>query len=446
MKRRTSSVAILFVLALGCGGSGQAGADGEDGAAGPPGMDGEDGRDSVIRLTPEPPGVHCPDGGQRIEVGLDRDGDGVLGDDEVNEEETGFVCAVAEVTASPEVVQVSAGQHFACAVLAGGGVKCWGENMFGQAGAGVAGGEVQLPVDIMGLEAAAEQVSAGFAHACALLTTGGVQCWGYNVYGQLGDGTTIDAPRPVNVTGLEGDVTALSTGIGHSCALLEGGEVMCWGRNDHGQLGDGQTIESPVPVEASGLGSAIKVSAGGSGTCAILSDGALYCWGRNQDGQVGDGTLEDAPTPVEVKGLPARAAAVSVGAEHTCVALASGEVMCWGRNDHGQLGDGTLDDSPTPVKVEGVSGAIDVAVVRSNTCALTSSGGIKCWGRNRYGELGNGATTPHLAPVDVVGLADGGEMISGGSDHYCAMIRSGRVLCWGARFGGATPTPVRWYP
>jgi alpha-tubulin suppressor-like RCC1 family protein len=185
-------------------------------------------------------------------------------------------------------------------------------------------------------------ISVGFSHTCAVTAAGGVECWGSNEYGRLGDGTMTRSAVPVDVSGLQSGVTAVSAGYNHTCALTSAGGVECWGNNSHGQLGDGTMEESASPVPVSGLQSGVTaISAGASDTCALTSAGGVECWGSNGFGQLGDGTTEASATPVPVLGLQSGVAAVSAGAGLTCARTVAGAVECWGDNEYGQLGDGT---------------------------------------------------------------------------------------------------------
>jgi alpha-tubulin suppressor-like RCC1 family protein len=312
-------------------------------------------------------------------------------------------------------VAVSAGVGHTCALTSGGGVQCWGVNFQGQLGNGT-NTDSWTPVDVSGLTSGVLAVSGASHHTCALTGRGGVQCWGGNGEGELGDGTNTDRWTPVDVTGLTSGVLAVSAGPFHTCALTGGGGVQCWGWNSVGQLGDGTNTNRLTPVDVSGLTSGVlAVSAGRQHTCALTTGGGVQCWGRNSWGQLGDGTATDRWTPVDVSGLTAGVLAVSAGSQHTCALTGGGGVQCWGSNHRGQLGDGTTADRLTPVGVcatgaaapcrgDLLTGVLAVSAGGEHTCALTGGGGVKCWGFNAWGLLGDGTNRDRLTPVDVRGL------------------------------------------
>jgi alpha-tubulin suppressor-like RCC1 family protein len=276
-------------------------------------------------------------------------------------------------------------------------------------------------------------IAAGFRHTCSLMTGGGVKCWGGNGSGQLGDGTTTGRLTPVDVVGLGSGVQAVAAGGGHTCSMTIGGGVKCWGGNGYGQLGDGTTTNHLTPVDVVGLSSGVQaIAAGGWHTCSLTTGGGVKCWGGNGYGQLGDGTTTNRFTSVDVVGLGSGVQAIASGHYHTCALTSGGGVKCWGFNNHGQLGDGTTTGRLTPVDVVGMASGVQAIVAGyAHTCALTTGGGVKCCGFNDHGQLGDGTTTGRLTPVDVVGLSSGVQAIVVGSAHTCVRSSGGGVKCWG---------------
>jgi len=277
-------------------------------------------------------------------------------------------------------------------------------------------------------------VEGNFYHTCAVIQ-GAAKCWGSNISGELGDGSTTNHSSPVAVTGLSSDVQALTAGESHSCAVVNGG-AKCWGSNAMGRLGDNSGSRQLTPVDVEGLGTGVSaIVAGWSHTCAIVNGGAK-CWGNNTLGQLGDNSTAMRPIPVDVSGLGSGVSALAAGAQHTC-AIVNGGAQCWGNNSNGQLGDNSLTNRQIPVSVSGLStGVVALTAGDSSTCAILSDGSAKCWGNNALGQLGDGTGVDRLIPTQVSGLTSGVQLIRFGSSHACAVVNGG-VKCWGGNGYGA---------
>jgi len=328
-----------------------------------------------------------------------------------------------------------AGSEHTCAVVAAGGVKCWGANSSGQLGDGTNVNR-NTPVNVSGLSEGVAAIAAGAEHTCALTTGGAMGCWGANFSGQLGDGAYINRNTPVNVSGLSGGVTAIAAGSEHTCAVVAG-RLKCWGANSSGQLGDGTNEKRNTPVNVFGpSGGVTAIAAGSEHTCVLTAGGTIRCWGANSSGQIGDGTNVNRNTPVNVSGLSEGVAAIAAGAEHTCALTTGGAIWCWGANFFGQLGDGAYINRNTPVNVSGLSGgATEIAAGSEHICAV-AAGGVKCWGANSSGQLGDGTNVNRNTPVNAFGVSGGVIAIAAGSEHTCALTTGGAMGCWGANFSG----------
>ena len=286
----------------------------------------------------------------------------------------------------------------------------------------------------------ASMVSAGGFHTCAVVG-GLVECWGYNNYGQLGDGTNVQKTSPVKLASPT-NVTQVSAGKYQTCALRSDGTVYCWGQNSAGELGDGTLTDrsSPVQVQASAgvnLTNVAQISSGGRFTCARMNDGTVRCWGYGPFGQMGDGSTNTTnPYPLQVSGITT-AIQVASGHNHVCALLADGTVRCWGYNAYGELGDSTTTNNALPVQVLAASGAGYLSGVtaigsgRFHSCALISDGSVYCWGDNENGELGDGTTVSKSIPVRAGTIANA-TTISAGEYHSCSVLQDGTAQCWGA--------------
>lgn len=331
----------------------------------------------------------------------------------------------------PPVAQIAAGENSTCAITVAGTVECWGTIT---KPLGITVDNSAVPVTVTGLSGIVA-VSTGSDHICALSKAGAVQCLGANSSGQLGNGLTADSTSPVAVKGLDKGVAAIAAGRDFSCALTTAGAVQCWGNNEGGQLGNNSLASSPTPVPVSGLDSgivAITMGPAGDHVCVLTAAGAVECWGANDQGQLGNGTTASSSVPIAVSGLSSGVVAISAGEEQTCAATRTGAVLCWGSNYRGQLGTGSTTNSYVPAAVKGLnSGVTAIASGNYHTCALTAAGAVLCWGEDSFGQLGDGQNGYSYIPVLVAGLNTPLTSITAGRFHTCGLTSTGAVLCWG---------------
>ncbi len=313
-------------------------------------------------------------------------------------------------------------------MLSTGHVQCWGYNGSGGLGNGTTTNWDTPAREVEGISNAT-QITAGSEHTCALLSSGHIDCWGYGYWGQLGDGSTEDfEDTPVEVQGIN-NATEVAAGGDHTCGRLSTGHIDCWGYNESGQLGNGTTTNSDTPVEVKGITTAIQVAAGSTYTCAVLSTSHMDCWGSNSEGELGNGTTTRSDTPVEVKGITNATQVAAYGP--ACAVLSTHHIDCWGGNYAGQLGNGTTTGSDTPVEVQGVSSASLVAAGGAEACGLLTSGHIDCWGQNTYGELGSDTNTNSDRPVEVHAITNATQLSAG-----CAVLATSQIQCWGPNIYG----------
>jgi|JI10StandDraft_1071094.scaffolds.fasta_scaffold119415_1 alpha-tubulin suppressor-like RCC1 family protein len=293
------------------------------------------------------------------------------------------------------------GNH-SCALSETGLAMCWGENDFGQLGDGTTS-ERGSPVEVLGLGSGLLQLETAYRHSCALTSTHGVKCWGYNEHGQLGDGTTETRLFPIAVSGLDSGVQRIQLGSSQSCAILDSGSVKCWGA-----LSDefGNNVPALLPIDMPAFGSGVALLDNSEGLCLVNADGPLECKGYNEYGQLGDGTTQNSfASFVQVIGFDLGATSVVTGGDHACGVMVDGAAYCWGYNYAGVLGNPGLGEtgSSIPVGVLGLdAGVTSVSGGWSSTCAISTSGSLKCWGQNLYGQLGTGESGAVLLPVPVL--------------------------------------------
>jgi alpha-tubulin suppressor-like RCC1 family protein len=384
------------------------------------------------------------------------------------------------------VASVLAGGSHSCARLTTGGIRCWGRANEGQLGYGNTTAYGSLPDklpyvagSIPNLERAV-QLSTGGQHSCALFENGQMTCWGYNMNGQLGYNTTeavgdTESVASYGYVNVGGNVSRIAVGGQHTCAVLDTGNVRCWGLNNRGQLGYGSSAtdpkigdnEAPYSVGDVNLGGALvsDVVAGAEHTCVLLRTGNVRCWGRNSEGQLGYGRNDnigdnEIPLAIDLNFNGATVRQLAAGAYHTCALLTNGAVRCWGNNAYGQLGIDALytnsttynnwgdASGETPYSLQttygdvGFGGAVALQITagENHTCALLDTGAVRCWGRNNTGQLGQGdsATVPvrDTASGSPVRLGASVVRLASGENHNCALLSTGRVRCWGLGSSG----------
>jgi alpha-tubulin suppressor-like RCC1 family protein len=321
------------------------------------------------------------------------------------------------VSVGGTVVQVDSEAGHTCVLLNTGAVRCWAQNNVGQLGYGhvdiIGNDELPSSAGDVSLSSDADYIAVGHTHSCALLDTGLVQCWGENGAGQLGYGHQNDigddeSPSTQSPVSAGGTVEQLAAGGNHTCALLDTGDVRCWGAGSYGQLGYGNTthVGDNESITSAGTvsvgGTVVQLAAGALHTCALLDTGAVRCWGIGSQGRLGYGNsnnIGDNELPSSAGDVPLGGTAIQItaGASHTCALLDTGAVRCWGQDSYHQLGytggishigDNELPSSAGDVNVGGA--VAEVAAGSIHTCAMLEAGGIRCWGNGYNGPLGYG--------------------------------------------------------
>jgi hypothetical protein len=293
-------------------------------------------------------------------------------------------------------------------------------------------------------------LALGDAHGCALRSDGSVVCWGANDHGQLGNGSSGSAAAAavavVDDHGTPiGGITAIAAGANHTCALRGDKTVVCWGDDGAGQLGRGGALPgaavNPVPAPAA-LTTIAAIAAGEAHSCAALDDGSVWCWGSNDAGQLGGAPSAGSAGPVEVvdaAGAPLAAASLAAGATHSCAVGRDHRLVCWGSDVDGELGDGTTAATSRPTAAASLGAHVVAAAAgRHFGCALGDGATVSCFGLDDSGQAGQPASATVAVPTAVA--IDLATAIAAGGATACARRAGGRMLCWGAEVGGALTT------
>lgn len=364
----------------------------------------------------------------------------------------------------PGVSQIglSMGNVHSCHITADRNVKCWGFGTSGYLGYGntqnLGDNETVDQIPTVEIGGFAEQLALGAGHSCVLLTDGNVRCWGLSDQGQLGNGDNVtigdnEIPTSRPVVSLGGAAAKIVTGGFHNCILKNSGGLLCWGYNAFGQLGQSTTQnigDNELPstfadINVGGTSPVVDVATGNFHTCALTAAGEVKCWGRNNFRQIGSSNTalligdNEAPSTQAFLNIGGVATAIAVGAEHSCALLQNKRVKCWGRNDVGQLGIATtvvpLDATSAPL-VDVGEDVDKIAAGGNNTCVITVTGKAKCWGVNNTGQLGLGNTltigdNEHPSSVPHIELGSLVSFVEPGGNHTCAVTDTSLLYCWG---------------
>lgn len=346
---------------------------------------------------------------------------------------------------------VATGGRHSCGLAVGGELYCWGFNGDAELGIGQlpqGSGPIfasPMPVATVG-NWTFRAVSTGMGHTCAVVLTGEAFCWGSNVDGRIGQGShtteRFATPQQVRTTYT---FTTITSGRAHNCGIGFSTRPVCWGSNHEGEVGvvggpvittESSTIDSPEYVNnpVFGLGS-VSIAAGGVHGCSVSAIGTAHCWGNNVFGQLGDGSNVRAPSPVAVASA-ASFTAVATGGYHTCAITSTGAALCWGDNTSGQLGNGNTTTSNVPVAVSGGLQFASISAGTSHSCGLTAAGTAYCWGKNNHGQVGDGSLTNRSAPAAVAGGLTF-RSISAGEAQTCGVTTGNIIYCWGDNSFGA---------
>ena len=376
---------------------------------------------------------------------------------ETNGNELGFMLHQEET-----ITQISLGGAHSSAITSEGRLFTWGKNDYGQLGDGTTT-DCYIPTDITSWFNLVEgetitKITLRFWHSAALTSDGRIFTWGSNSDGELGDGTTTDRYIPTEITSQfnlneEETITEITLGGYHSSAITTEGRVFTWGWNRYGQLGDGTTTSRITPTEITSqfnlsVGETItKIALGNYSSSAITTDGRVFTWGDNTEGQLGDGTTTVRYIPTEITSqfnlsVGETITQIILGGFHSSAITSEDRVFTWGRNNSGQLGDGTTTSRYIPTEITSQFNLNEEEIIRtiylngSHSSAITSEDRVFMWGWNAYGQLGDGTMTNRYIPTEVTSQFNFSEeetitQISLGACHSLAITSKGGVFTWG---------------
>ncbi len=341
---------------------------------------------------------------------------------------------------------ITAGHVHSCAILLNKSMICWGGNGNGGLGDGTNEASPNPTYVVLPANETPAEIGAGMYHTCALMDSGDVYCWGAAWSGQLGDGTTGNTNRPINPVNLLSGRTAKTLAVGehHACVIADNDEVYCWGENENGAVGASgyqNTEANPVHVDLPGTQYAISIGAGNEHTCVATNTGNAYCWGDNSFGQLGDGNSDEGDYEPIMVIIPFNRDVVSIaaGGWHSCAIMDNGKVMCWGANGYGQIGNGESgDDETTPVYSSlGTDTARSIVTGFYTTCIINDWGDTKCWGANGWGQLGSGSMGGEQSTPTTVTGSHEFVSLSFLDDTVCGITSDAEVYCWGNNWFGS---------
>ena len=345
--------------------------------------------------------------------------------------------------------KMTAGAIHACALYSNSSAFCWGDNWLGALGdsstAGIDAAQDPTWVDLGAGRTATSMAHGGIAahHGCAILDNNSLSCWGWNPQGQLGLGNTTNQGAATFVDlGTGRSPIKVTLGALHTCVLLDNKSVYCMGDNQYRQLGDGTTVDkiSPNFVDFGTGRYAVDIESGHLHTCALLDNGSVSCWGYNNYGQLGLGNTANNGIPTYVPVPSGRhVASLGIGKHHSCFVYDNGDVACTGRNQQGQLGIGSTTQKTSLTATQSLGNpAIKVVAGEYFSCALLNNGSVRCWGDNAYGQLGINTNIDSTSPASSVHFETGSFAVdlTSGLEQVCARLANGSLACWGRNYVG----------